>query len=597
MNRKTIFNTRPDADHFVGLLKIWNVVKSYDSVIKYANSLGFDEDEILDGYVYFIDTWLIAFLDEIVNSEYIPLEDNYELYRAKHQGVHISKMSNSCDKILFIRNYHKLMRRLKKSTKHNVKSIMNEFDDFISKFEAKFNEVIRENDGLSLTKKDRFQFVTILRVLDLFNQMIKRIPAGRLLFTLFKNYVTLKELEKNFLGYKITLLYMWKKCLNERQFEVIKELKNTVYWGKDIVHKEHFSGKTIDCFFRKIVDEIIEPLKKQKNKDLNIHIYFLFKKRMPKHLFNVFLEDISPQLTEQEKIHELFLWYNSEVIDSAKMNTFNGAMAFIILLEGSASLKKLSGKKDPVQVLRILHKAEHGHDYSYGILIELGGIVSDYSGWMVFYDVCGDYSGFSGMQHTHIESRIKFHLKRKSIEIREKEMSLETLKKHLLKKITYRSISQDKKQYKDTNEKLSQAKGALFELLVYYLQTQAKGNSVKWGVEVEKGEIDVLIETKDSIRIIECKLDPNNYYFNLDDEIKKIKKKRETYKSLKHKTAEFWFWDKISLNIKKKLESQKIGCIIVPEQLKNLPDFQKTHKRVSSILDYKNQSNRYYFYD
>ena len=587
MARITVFDTIPDADHFVGLLKIWDIVKSYDLIVKYADSLGFDKEDVTEGYIYFIDTWLRAFLDSIMTSTHVLLEDNYEFYRANYQGVHISKMSNSCDKIIFIRNYHKFMRALKKDKKRSVYTVMARFDNFISKFTLKFKKIICENDDLSIIEKDRIQFATISRGLFLFNQITKGIPQGRF-FTLFKTGVTKKELESNFLGYKITLLYVWKKCLTKKQFGVVEGIKDALYWSGETYSGEYSSGDTIDCFFRKIVDGIIEPLKKKKNTDLSLDVYFLFKKSMPKGVFNSFLEDASPDLNEKEKIDELFLWYNCELTDSSKSYVFNGAMSFIILLEGSVSWGKRVGKKSPVRVLKIPHKNEHGYDYSYGILIESGGSFgSDFSGWMVFYDVCTDYSGFGGQQHAYIEGMIKLHLRNKSITIREKEMSLEYLEKYLSEKSTDRRIGQVKKEYEKKNEILNEARGILLELIVYYLQTQIKDNNVRWGIELENGEIDILVETIDSIKFIECKIDAKS--LNLDKEIKKIKEKKETYESIKQKSAEFWFWNEVDhAETKKKLKDEKIGYIVLPEKLKNLPYSRKINTRISLILNYEN---------
>lgn len=608
MAKKTRFDTVSDASYFVGLLSIWNSIKSYDQIEKYGKTLGVKEDAILPGYIYFVDTWLRAFLDEIKTCNYIPLKDNYELYRANHKGIPISEISNSCEKIIFIRNYYKLMQELKKSkNKLQLEKVIAKLDDFIVKFESELNNVIYENKDTPLLKEERIFFSTLSRGLFLFNQFNNVTPQGRY-FSLFRNGSTKEELEKSFEGYKITLLFMWNQCLSKDQFKYVKGIKDAIDWNREYyahkymqTHPKKFKrkedelfpelsinipGNTIDCFFRKILDEIIEPLEKNKNTKLAFDTFFLFNKKMTKDIFKIFLKKINPKLTDNNIIDELFLWYSSEVIDSAKRNIFNGAAAFITVLEGAVRWSERIRDSSKVQVLKIPHKVgKNQYNYSYGVLIESrGSLGSDWSGWMMFYDICGDYSGFSGQEHAYVESMIKLHLKNKSILLRRKEIPQKTLKDYLSKSSTERRIGQISNEHKRREEILNEARGMIVELLVYYLQTQIKEQDVKWGFENRKdGDIDILIEKEDNIKFIECKLNPASC--NLDDELKKIKKKRDNHQSSKEKFIEFWFWFTPPPKTIKKLESEKIEYHIVSKELSNLPNFQKRSEKLNLILN------------
>lgn len=608
MVKTTKFETTSDASDFVGLLQIWDSLKSFKQVSKYALSLGLNEKKIFPGYIFFIETWLRAFLREINSCEYIPLENNYELYRASHRGEHISKISNSCEKIVFIRNYYKLIQMLKKSkNSHELSILIKKLDRFISAFSDNLNKVIAKNKEIKLSKKEAIFFSTMSRGIFLFNQFNNIVPEGRY-FSLFRNGCTEVELEKSFVGYKVCLVYMWSRVLNKSQLKFVEGIEDAIDWSADsyankymLEHPEKFKtheskmfpelkikipGNTLDCFFRIILDEIIEPLEKTKKTRIAMDAYFLFKQEISKKIFSGFLKNIPPKLTEKNIIDELFLWYSSEVIDSAKRNIFNGAAAFMIVLDGAVRWRERFNDSSPVQVLKIPHQVgENQHNYSYGVLIESRGTFgSDWSGWMMFFDICGDYSGFSGQEHAYIESLIKVHLDNNDIMLRSLEIGQDKLDNYLSKSSTERRIGQITNEHKKREEILKEARGMIVELLVYYLQTQIEGQGVQWGFENRKdGDIDIIIETKKIIKFVECKLNPSSC--NMDDELKKIRNKSKSYSSTLKKKIEFWFWFEPDPSTIKLLKSKKIEYHVVSNELSVLPEFKNRNEKLNLILN------------
>ena len=87
------------------------------------------------------------------------------------------------------------------------------------------------------------------------------------------------------------------------------------------------------------------------------------------------------------------------------------------------------------------------------------------------------------------------------------EIPQKELENYLSKRSTKREIGQITNDHRKREEILSEARGIIVELLVYYLQTQIKDTDVKWGFENKKdGDIDILIEKEKDIKLIECKI-------------------------------------------------------------------------------------------
>ena len=91
-----------------------------------------------------------------------------------------------------------------------------------------------------------------------------------------------------------------------------------------------------------------------------------------------------------------FLWYPMEVLDAGHTEIFNGVPAFLSVVMGACRLRDSFGGDSPIEVRVFKHpvrKFEKGFEYSYAVLIEVHGALSDSSGWLVFNDCTGEYSG------------------------------------------------------------------------------------------------------------------------------------------------------------------------------------------------------------
>jgi DNA-directed RNA polymerase subunit RPC12/RpoP len=110
----------------------------------------------------------------------------------------------------------------------------------------------------------------------------------------------------------------------------------------------------------------------------------------------------------KKQLSMAMLWYDVNVLDTP-LTVFNGVPAFTSTLLGSIELAKGFQDDEPVKAIIFKHPAgmENYFDYSFGIFIQaytsMG--LSDYSGWLVFFDCATDYSGFGGSLFDFEESK------------------------------------------------------------------------------------------------------------------------------------------------------------------------------------------------
>ncbi len=224
------------------------------------------------------------------------------------------------------------------------------------------------------------------------------------------------------------------------------------------------------------------------------------------------------------------------------MPTFN------VMLAGCVALLGNGRRNDKIYVARFTHPHDGDkskNDYSYGVYIDsqaTGG--RNYSGWVIYTNACGNYSGYSGMEHKAAEDLIKKYKRAKKISIRELVIPW----KDFEPTIQHYSIEPNKlsllSKNKAISDILSEARGHLLELFVGYLVSRNL-KSFKIDVNVDRGkeEKDIVLSNDNEVKIIECKLNPQNH--DLAEVIEKIEKRLARY-TQKTKTCELWLWENLS---------------------------------------------------
>jgi hypothetical protein len=198
----------------------------------------------------------------------------------------------------------------------------------------------------------------------------------------------IKRLGSAFLGYKYAVQFLWYQLLGN-------EFKNSVL---NDIHKAN-DWASFDGYFRKIQSGIIEPLEKWTGGVMGYDFFVLIDGNSRRYLEGL-LERKMPEisLSVEEDLRKAFLWYPIQLVDSSSYS-FSGAPAFISLLMGMIQMKRRSKDKPKTKVVRIVHGEveEHRRSYSYAILAELSGYITDSSGWLLFYDCCDDRGSTAGL--------------------------------------------------------------------------------------------------------------------------------------------------------------------------------------------------------
>jgi hypothetical protein len=264
------------------------------------------------------------------------------------------------------------------------------------------------------------------------------------------------------------------------------------------------------------------------------------------------------KLSVCEKIKFNLLWYDVELLDSSQEAIFNGVPAFLTLLTGSIQLKQKFANGEEAIICKFIHPSGDGNnDYTYGVLVESqsGFGLSDYSGWILCYDCCGDDDAFSGFGHDFIETLLTDYKKQKKIFLREmvieKAKFKKCVKSLIIEGLKTRSELRTLKYAKPDRilvEKLQSARGLIPEFLTYYVQSQRNPGKIDWNIKENNGQLDVPCDFDNQFLLIECKLDPNT--LRLDKEFSDLKRKLQSLKTTKEKSGQFWFYRSPTPNVR-----------------------------------------------
>ena len=302
----------------------------------------------------------------------------------------------------------------------------------------------------------------------------------------------------------------------------------------------------LDRFFAIINEEIIIPMEDQIKFDVRFNPLLKVTHRFNKNLFNRFLltdqlknpkylETTNDNRLLEKKLDYLFHWYDINVLDTQKLTVFNGVPSFISTLIGNVELNRIFGHDETVLVLRFKHPVKdiHGYDYSYGIFIQAFGStgLTDYSGWLIFFDCATDYSGFGGLLHTQAEVIIDKFLETSDVKIDTEIVNKEFFMEYLSEKSPTSVFDKIKlttssgmyteliisEIQKPTEVLFADVRGKLFEYVFYHWLLEEKSSSyckIRCDFLINKEQIDVCAELEDEIHIFECKV--NLHTDNID---------------------------------------------------------------------------------
>lgn len=593
--KNLLFTMSNLASQIIPALQVLKIIGNVSEFTQWMQEIhpteNFEANVFYEGYRYSLTCCLNAFLNDLASDKDLGIENDFLLECAIAEIKPIHQLPNTCEKIIFFKNIKPSVKAIAKAKNYEqTKKAMGEFHSLVTE---KFDFILDNHISVSEEIKLEKSIVLNLLLIDFVHTNLVQInnngPTANAFNPLSTNW-TEPDLKKKYLnGYKYIIQFLWYKLLGKEIFEKthLKIMHNADSWRRYKMIKERSPTDSIfdrldeefrleeqsnfDSYFYWIQKEITEPLSEKYEFPIySIDMYFQFSKENYKkeELFCELLNKVSTKedlkLKEEEKIEQLLYWYPYELVDAEKVGMFYGIPSFNTMLAGTVAIHKPTHSEfSKIVTVKFTHPHlddKEKNDYSYGILIDSKSAASHYSsGWVIYQNACGDYSGFSGAEHRTTEKLLDEYKTKGKIELRELTIPL-----HKFKEFTNKNVFDNKQlSVLETNKRIpiliQKSRSYILELFTYYVCT----NYYKKPFEVQlntnrtsdAGEEDVVVKNKEEVILIECKLNPQSY--DMREVLLKLEKKVKKY-SQQRKSCQLWFWYPPDPKNKTILDSAKI---------------------------------------
>lgn len=553
-----------DAGDTIGF---WNILYIVSDTKEFSQWLTdfhkiHNSDPFLEGYKFFVTTSLRAFLNSFIMYDPFRLKDDEISRRAEHVGIKLGKLPNSCEKIIFQKNIWEMGKEIRKAKSWKVLDVKKSLLPLFELYENIQKNNLVTNKNLSITDT--------IRYLSMFNSYLFLVdtqhgrPKGYY-HPFFKTRPSTKYLNKAFAGYAYALEFLWYKMLGKEEF--LKSCTKDLHRSEEIglgqdrsvtetdeeyefeeesspeetkeqeLHRQVIKKWTsIDQFFTRIQKEIIRPLEEKighrsvtfREELVKIHKFeksnldnFLDKDNLN---HSELMENTS--VTSINDLNMRFLWYDIDMFDAVEANLhFNGSFAFIAMLTGYVTQLEESGSDYPIDVMKIIHPQKHGDGNYYSLAIKIGvvGLLSDASGWVVFYDALIDSPGTGGHHRDRCFDCIEKFRKKSQVNLKEITVDKKLFREFLeIRKVSIANEIELSIGYKESSDGLGQMKGKLFECIFQkYCLDSGRYEKVCGDVTLSNQQIDCFCSVDDSIDVFECKMRYHKKCF--EEYIKQIK--------------------------------------------------------------------------
>lgn len=476
---------------------------------------------VLVGYRLAIEALVRVLEGSIEDSSGLHLSEDEYFRRANFAGIRLARVPPTCEKTVLLKNVERFVRPVVAATSFvelakRARSLRRNVVTPLLRLKT-ISEVGKQASPHSLDKVVRYNALFLLHIH--LNDVERGFPKG-LLRGIEGGPRRQQSGRSVIAAYAVALKFLWSRLdIEGRSRQAFEGIEQSADW------------RDVDQIFdrlRPVADDLEGEIGAKFGWDS-----LVFVREDPRPILRRLLvrrRDHEPQDTAVERVERSFLWYPVQLVGSANL-IFNGVPAFVTSLEGAVSVRRNANASNPVRVIRIRHplgRSDHA-DFSYAVLLEASGTLSDYSGWLLFYNCCGNYSGFGGSQHALAEATISRHESSKEIEVVELVLGkdafldaannlfgrvLPAARRRRGTQLRQKIIARLEKKYAGKLSVLenrhSAATGLLLELLSYYTSTnRASMNSTilsDWQFVQDKKEIDVIVRDAVGIRFIECKL-------------------------------------------------------------------------------------------
>ena len=384
----------------------------------------YDPNVCFEGYRLICALTFGVLVDEIKSNCLSELGEDFRVYRANFKGIDYDDLPNYSPSVAKLRSLNRLYNRMKRATDwHELEVALDEAHPIVSNLLDFFRD--------SVTVKSRIEKSELLSmvVLHSMHGLFDVDDKGR---TMFWFHGITSDKEGLWLSAALLPGYVSSFEFIVSRLNLNPEIKQEY----DGLEKQ--IGKYVDRsrqFFKKDELPFLPSYSRYEKKDaipwLSFHFLntdkrewlsnyreanhleappnpFAIKKEREKWILQIDLPKVDEpdffkgrdyESLKKQLDYHLF-WYDFSLIDSCGYGSFNGVPAFASITYGYSKLRQVNGVKEPVLVRVFKHPEPpplKGNRYSYSILIQLTGIFSDSSGWLVFNDCATDFSGQGGL--------------------------------------------------------------------------------------------------------------------------------------------------------------------------------------------------------
>jgi hypothetical protein len=644
-----ILQKASDVDGFLNWLRDYHCITS--------------TGKLLAGYKFLLGSIFKGFLNEIYVNTALELSQDETIFRAQFKGVPLRDTPNTCEKTILLKRIWSHGKAVSKAkTWPDVREATRQMKVDLDVFRQLIEGHCRTTTLFD--KEYVIQAIASDHVFTFLNDTSHNIPLAELTFPSIEQTATEKYLSDAFPGYVYGLQYLWYSILGGEEFgqtsaknlhlvldeeEVKKHPRQKSHFEEMLENGEKLGSFTkaekvdksdldeevrgfieaikrdsppsserwaaLDRFYKPIQEEIVRPREAKLKVVLGMsHLLVLeeYTKDLLKGLLDSNRVTQPDYLTKNDdsshkkQLSLTMLWYDVNVLDTQSLLVFNGVPAFASTLLGSVELAKAFRSNEPVKAIVFKHPAgmENQFNYSFGILIQAYSSIgiSDYSGWLIFFDCATDHSGFGGSLLGFAKAVIQIAQQRGPICLNEivveKELFKEYLKEHSVSSVFDTLIKETPVGTKEVgslttiltelDDFLAKAKGKLLEHVVHKWIRESQGfGRTACDIWVNGEQIDCTGEIGNSLSFFECKL--NMHQDTIDDTINQINRKSRAF-SKENQRVEAWLVVYGMIPADTKMAFEKNG-IFVRDNFKSVIAeqrcFDSTRKETLEILDWQ----------
>lgn len=352
----------------------------------------------IDGYKVVLDVFFGLLEQGIADNQSLNLTEDTILSRALFAGVPLRDVPNSCEKAILLRLiFEKARAVLSAKSWEELGILLKAFDeDILAVLNGiKQSAYVPSEYGIQ-SVDDGITYSSMFQLYIFLNDTRRGRPHGYGLSLLEvkgpKVCPTehLYRIQDVFDGYKYCVQFLWYILRGEKLDEkCLADLHEPSNW------------KEFDRFFPLIQEAVIHPMEQKTGSVLGFNSV-LRVEPSAKSSIQQLLNQGPPEgrLSPKALLDREFLWYDIKLIDASE-SMFSGIPVFVPMLIGSVQLRRTGKRDDTIKVIRLVHPtgSEHRRDYSYAVLSGLVGShgLTDYSGWLLFFDCCADAGSTSSL--------------------------------------------------------------------------------------------------------------------------------------------------------------------------------------------------------